>query len=297
MDSQFVSIGLPLALALVMFGLGMSLTVDDFVRVTKAPRIAVIALTCQMFLLPAIAFGLAVAFDLAPLLAVGIMILAASPGGTTANLFSHLFRGDVALNITLTAVNSVLAVVTLPLLANLAIEYFEPSTAGDVGLQFGKTVQVFAIVLIPVGIGMLVRRFAPGFAARTDRAVRILSAVVLAAVVAGAILAERENIRSYFLDVGVVMIAFCIASLAVGYTLPRLLSATEGQAIACCFEIGIHNVTLAIAVAVTVLDSSEMAIPSAVYGVLMLPIAAAFGWLLVSRRRAAQPVAGPRPGN
>ena len=125
------------------------------------------------------------------------MLLAASPGGTTANLFSHLFRGDVALNITLTAVNSLIAVVTLPVITNLAIDYFDPADGGSLGLQFGKTLQVFAIVLVPVVIGMLVRQRAPAFADRMDKPVRIVSAVVLALVIVGTIIAERENIAGY----------------------------------------------------------------------------------------------------
>ncbi len=166
-------------------------------------------------------FGLVLAFDLDPLLAVGMMLLAASPGGTTANLFSHLFRGDVALNITLTAVNSVLAVLTLPLVVNLALGYFDPPGGDDIGLQFAKTLQVFAIVLVPVAIGMLVRRSSPAFAARADKPVRIASAVLLFLVVVGALLSERENLADYLLDVGVVAALFCVISLAVGFAVPR----------------------------------------------------------------------------
>src|SRR5918992_2723128 len=153
MDSALTTVLLPLALALVMFGLGLSLTLGDFARVGRQPKAVVIALVLQLLVLPAVCFGLVVAFDLPPLLAVGLMLLAASPGGTTANLFSHLFRGDVALNVTLTAVNSVIAVITLPVVVNLSTAYFEPAVGdGTVGLQFGKTLQVFAIVLIPVAL-------------------------------------------------------------------------------------------------------------------------------------------------
>ena len=139
MGSALTTVALPLALALVMFGLGLSLTLGDFARVGRQPKAVVIALALQLLVLPAVCFGLVLAFDLPPLLAVGLMLLAASPGGTTANLFSHLFRGDVALNITLTAVNSLIAVVTLPLITNLAIAYFDPADGGSLGLQFGKT--------------------------------------------------------------------------------------------------------------------------------------------------------------
>ena len=120
MDSPLTLIGLPIALGIIMLGLGLGLTVEDFRRVARHPKAAVIALVCQVVLLPAVCFGLVLAFDLAPELAVGMMLLAASPGGTTANLYSHLFGGHVALNITLTAINSVLAVVTLPIVVNLS---------------------------------------------------------------------------------------------------------------------------------------------------------------------------------
>jgi hypothetical protein len=157
------SVGLPAALAVIMFGLGLTLTVEDFRRTGRQPRAVGVALAAQVLLLPAICLGLVAALGLDPLLAVGMMLLAASPGGTTANLFSHLFRGDVALNITLTAINSVLAVLTLPLVVNLAVAVFDPpAAAGSVGLELGKTAQVFAVVLIPVAIGMVVRRVAPG---------------------------------------------------------------------------------------------------------------------------------------
>ena len=280
MDSALLSIGLPIALAIIMFGLGMSLTTDDFRRIGQHPKPVAIALAAQVLLLPALCFGLVTAFDLDPLLAVGMMLLAASPGGTTANLFSHLFRGDVALNVTLTAVNSMIAVVTLPLVVNLSVQHFDPEGAGDVGLQFGKTLQVFAIVLIPVAVGMVVRRSAPGFAEGADKPVRIASAVVLALVICGALLAERENLADYLTDVGPAATLFCACSLTLGYLLPRIAGVDERQSLSSAFEVGIHNSTLAIAVAISVLDSEALAVPAAVYGVLMFPLALVAGFVI-----------------
>jgi BASS family bile acid:Na+ symporter len=289
MGSALTTVLLPLALALVMFGLGLSLTPADFARVGRQPKAVVIALVLQLLVLPAVCFGLVLAFDLPPLLAVGMLLLAASPGGTTANLFSHLFRGDVALNITLTAVNSLVAVVTLPVITNLAISYFDPADGGTLGLQLGKTAQVFAVVLVPVAIGMLVRRRAPGFAERMDKPVRILSAVVLALVIVGTIVAERDSISGYVQDVGLPALLFCLASLAAGFFVPRALGVVQRQAIASAFEIGVHNGTLAIAVAISVLGSVQLAVPAAVYSVLMFPAAALFGWLIT--RTANRPAA------
>jgi bile acid:Na+ symporter, BASS family len=284
MDTALTGVGLPAALAVVMFGLGLTLTTADFARVVREPRAVTVALVAQVLLLPAVCFGLVLLLRLDPVLAVGMMLLAASPGGTTANLFSHLFRGDVALNITLTAVNSVLAVLTLPLVVNLALAFFAPPLGeGAVGLQFDKVVQVFAIVLVPVAVGMLVRRWSEGFARRAERPVRVLSAVVLVAVIVGAILAEREEIGGYLAAVGLAAALFCVVSLTVGYAVPRLVRVPHRQAVAASFEVGIHNSTLAIAVALTVLGSEQLAVPAAVYGVIMFPLAAVAGWLLTRR--------------
>ncbi|MFF3098927.1 bile acid:sodium symporter family protein [Streptomyces cyaneofuscatus] len=284
-DSALITTGLPIALAIIMFGLGLSLTTDDFRRVTRSPKAVVVALVLQVLVLPLVAFGLVKLFDLDPLLAVGVMLLAASPGGTTANLFSHLFRGDVALNITLTAINSVLAAITIPIITNLAIDHFDAQ--GDLGLQLGKVVQVIAIVLIPVAIGMAVRRRSADFAARADRPVRIFSIVVLVIVSAGALLGERENLADYMQQVGLVTGIFCLASLTLGYAGARLLRLDERQAIASSMEVGIHNTTVALTIALSVLDSTEVAIPSAVYSVLMYVLATAFGYLVTRRHSDA----------
>ncbi|MER7177118.1 bile acid:sodium symporter family protein [Streptomyces mesophilus] len=277
-DSVLITTGLPIALAIIMFGLGLSLTTEDFRRVSRTPKAVVVALVLQVLVLPLVAFGLVKLFGLDPLLAVGVMLLAASPGGTTANLFSHLFRGDVALNITLTAINSVLAAVTIPVITNLAIDHFDAQ--GDLGLQLGKVVQVIAIVLVPVAIGMAVRRRSAEFAARADRPVRLFSIAVLVTVSVGALLGERENLSDYLQQVGWVTGIFCLASLTLGYGVTRLLRLDKRQAIASSMEIGIHNTTVALTIALSVLDSTEVAIPIAVYSVLMYVLATAFGYAI-----------------
>ncbi|MFF0055413.1 bile acid:sodium symporter family protein [Streptomyces microflavus] len=293
-DSALITTGLPIALAIIMFGLGLSLTTDDFRRVTRSPKAVVVALVLQVLVLPLVAFGLVKIFDLDPLLAVGVMLLAASPGGTTANLFSHLFRGDVALNITLTAINSVLAAITIPIITNLAIDHFDAE--GDLGLQLGKVVQVIAIVLIPVAVGMAVRRRSADFAARADRPVRIFSIVVLVIVSVGALLGERENLADYMQQVGLVTGIFCLASLTLGYAGARLLRLDKRQAIASSMEVGIHNTTVALTIALSVLDSTEVAIPSAVYSVLMYVLATAFGYLITRRHSDAERSLGQPAG-
>lgn len=278
MDSVLTTVFLPVALGVVMLGLGLGLTLADFRRILVYPKAVLVALGCQVILLPLTCFGLVLAFDLPPTLAVGMMLLAASPGGTTANLYSHLFGGNVALNISLTAVNSILAVVTLPLVVNLSLSYF--GSGDSVGLQFDKVLQVFAIVLLPVLVGMLIRHHRAGFADRMDRPVRILSVVVLIGVIGGAVVNERDNIAQYFLAVGLIVLLFNVISLAVGYLVPRALKVDRAEAGAAAFEIGIHNATLAITIAVSLLGNAEMAIPAAVYGLVMFATATGFGYLL-----------------
>ena len=279
MDSALADIGLPLALAIIMLGLGLTLTVDDFRNVRHHPKAMVVALVCQVVILPVVCFGLVLAFDLRPELAVGMMLLAAAPGGSTANLFSHLFRGDVALNISLTAINSILAIVTLPLVTNFAISYF--SDADDsVSLQFTKVLEVFAVVLIPVALGMVVRAKNEGFALRMDRPVRVASSVLLVVMILGILLGERGNATEYARTVGPITALFCALCIATGYYVPKLFGVKERQAVACSFEIGIHNATLAMYVANNALGNAEIAIPGAVYGLTMFFIAAGWGLLL-----------------
>ena len=290
MDSALTTVGLPIALAIIMFGLGLDLTVADFRRVGRHPRAVTIALACQLVLMPVVCFGLVVLFDLPALLGIGMMLLAASPGGTSANLFSHLFKGDVALNITLTAINSVIALFTLPLITGLAIAYYD--TGDEVSLPFGEVVNVFAIVLVPVVIGMLVKGRSPEFATRMERPVRIGSAVILAVLVIGILIDQRENVADSFADVGLVAGLFCAISLVVGYVVPRALGVVEDQALASSMEIGVHNATLAIFVAVEVLDSTEISVPAAVYALFMFVFAAGWGALLTRRTRPARVPSG-----
>jgi BASS family bile acid:Na+ symporter len=288
MGSTITVIGLPIALGIIMFGLGLSLTPGDFVRIGRRPKAVTIALACQLLLLPLICFGLVLAFRLPPVLAVGMMLLAASPGGTTANLYSHLFRGDVALNISLTAINSVVAVITLPIVVNLSLAWFMPE-GGQVGLQLAKTIEVFMIVLAPVALGMLVRHFSPGFAAAMDKPVRIASVIILTVVIIGAVSAQWDLLAANLASIAGVVVTFCVASLGIGFLVPRLLKIDRPQAIASAFEVGLHNATLAIVIAQSVLRNADMSMPAAVYGVLMFPLAAAFGVLITRGSGGAQP--------
>ena len=269
-----------------MIGLGLELTPKDFTRVTKQPKAVLIALFCQLVILVSIAFIICKVLALPPLLAVGLMLLAASPGGSTANLFSYLFKGDIALNITLTAINSVIAAFTLPLIVNFAIQHFM-NDGQEISLQFSKILQVFAIIIIPVGIGMLIRHYAPHFTEKLNKPLRIFAVSFLILIIIGAITKERHQILEYLAQVGLATILFCLCSLLIGYFVPRLLGINSAQARACAFEIGIHNSTLAMTIALTVMASSTVAMPAAVYSIFMYVFAAIFGMLL--NRFAPQP--------
>lgn len=289
--SPLITTGLPAALGIIMFGLGLDLTPADFTRVARQPRAALVALACQVLILPIVAFGLALLFGLPPAMAVGLMLLAASPGGTAANLYSHLFRGDVALNVSLTAINSVLAVVTLPLVVNLAIAAFEPGD-GRIGLRLDKTVEVFLVVLVPVALGMLTRRLKPRFARAMDKPVRIASSLFLAVLVIGAVASNLAELRDEILALAGVTVVFCLASLTLGFVVPRLFRVARDQAIASAFEVGLHNAALAIVIAQSVLQRPEVSLPAAVYGVAAFPLAALFG-VVVTRGAVRDPVSNP----
>jgi BASS family bile acid:Na+ symporter len=279
------------ALALIMFGLGLSLTLADFRRLLGHPKAVVLALVLQAMVLPAICYGLIVGLGVAPVYAVGLMLLAASPGGVSANLFSHLFGGNVAMNISLTAINTVLSIVSLPLIANFAIDTFAKN-GQVVPMQTGKVIEVIVIVLIPVAIGMLVKSRAPGFAVRMDKPMKRFSMAVLALLAVIAIAKEWTAISSSFASIGLAVILFNVASLGLGYTVPRLLGLDKPNAIAIGYEIGIHNSTLAIFVAVSVLGDFQLMLPAAIYSVSMYVFATAFGLLVLGKK---QPAGAPAP--
>ena len=286
--SPLVTQLLVVALALVMFGLGLSLSLQDFTRLLKHPKAVLVALLLQIVVLPLACYLLIIALDVPPLFAVGLMLLAASPGGISANLFSHLFGGNVAMNISLTAINTVLSIITLPLISNWAINTFA-KTGQVVPLQTGKVVEVIAVVLIPVFIGMWIRTLKPGFAARSETPMKIFSAVVLAVVAIGALLKEWQALSTSFASVGPAVVAFNLLSLLAGYYLSRLAGLDKPMSTAISYEIGIHNSTLAIFVALAVLNNFQLALPAAIYSVSMYITATLFG-LVVLRRRASQPL-------
>lgn len=286
--------GLIIALALVMFGLGLSLSVGDFKRLLHHPKAVVIALLLQVVVLPLACYGLIVGMSVPPLYAVGLMLLAASPGGVSANLFSHLFGGNVAMNISLTAINTLLSIVTLPLISNWAIATFA-KTGQVVPLQFGKLLEVIVIVLVPVIIGMAVRSRARPFADRAEGPMKAFSGLVLAAFALIAIVKEWNALAGSFAQIGPAVVAFNLVSLLAGYYLSRMSGLDKPMATAISYEIGIHNSTLAIFVALSVLGNFQLALPAALYSVCMYLTATLFGMLVLRRGQAAAAVKSSAP--
>lgn len=284
--TQFLPTLLLIALALVMFGLGLSLAPEDFRRLVKHPKAVAVALVLQVVLLPLACYFIIVGLGLSPVYAVGLMLLAASPGGVSANLFSHLFGGNVAMNISLTAINTLLSIVTMPLIANWAIQHFARS-GQVVPLQFGKVAEVIAVVLVPVVIGMVVAARQPALSQRLEKPFKIFSALVLAAFALIAIVREWAALRESFASIGPAVVLFNLVSLLAGYYLSRAAGMDKPLATAISFEIGIHNSTLSLFIALSVLDNFQLALPSAIYSVAMYITATLFGLLVLKR--------GPRP--
>lgn len=279
-DSLIFSLFLPLALAIVMVGLGLHLTLADFRRVLSTPWAVAIALFAQTLLLPPVAFGLAYAFAVPPALALGLILLAASPGGVTANLYSHLARGDVALIVTLTALNSLLCLATLPLWVWVALQWLFADAQG-IAPPTRKLMEVGALVLVPVAIGMAIRHAAPRAAERLNAPVKIASTLVLVVLIAAATISEWQTLTRYFAVIGGAVLAFNLISLLTGYGLARLARLSIPQATAIAFEIGIHNGTLAIYIALAVLDIAEAAVAPAMYSLAMYLTGAVFAWWLL----------------
>jgi bile acid:Na+ symporter, BASS family len=273
---------LPVALAFIMFALGLGLTFADFARIARQPRDFLIGAASQLILLPAVAWLIVGVWSLPPELALGVMIIAAAPGGVTSNILTALARGDVALSISLTAVISLVCVFTIPLIVVFAHDrLMGGGTSGDISVA--KTaISVFAIVTVPVTIGLLVRHFADGFARRFEPTARHISTGLFILVLGGAIYQERSNIFTYFAQAGLVTLTLNIAMMMLAYGIARLFASEPRQRIAISIECGLQNGTLAIAVAALLFGGGLVAVPAATYSVIMF--ATALVYVAIARR-------------
>lgn len=280
-SSLALSLGLPVTLFIVMLGLGLSLRLEDFSGVFARPKPLLVGLACQILLLPVLCLGLVWMSDLPPAVAVGMMLLAASPAGSSAALFTHLAKGDVALSLCLAAITSALAMLTLPVAAGFSLELFY-GEAKPVRLQALHILQIFAIAFVPALTGALIRRHRPALSLRLEQPIKTLATLFLVGLVLVSLVGQWGVVIEWGPVAGATVLTFNLVSLAVAYWLPRLLNVERRQAIALAMGIGIHNAALVITMALSefMLDNPEMAIAPALYGVLAYLTCGAFVWLL-----------------
>ncbi|MXY14406.1 MAG: bile acid:sodium symporter family protein [Proteobacteria bacterium] len=271
---------LPLALAFIMLALGLGLTFDDFVRVVRRPRDFAVGAASQILVLPMVAFLLASLWPMAPELALGLMIIAAAPGGVTSNLLTAFARGDVALSISLTAVISLLSVLTIPLVVVFAYGHFIGAQAVQDITVADTAISVFLIVTIPVLVGLLIRRFAENFALRVEPSARAVSAVLFVLVLAGAIYQERNNLVSYYAQAGLATFALNLTMMVLAYLLARWFATGAKQRTAIAMECGLQNGTLAIAIAVLLFGGGLATVPATTYSLTMFVTALIYVALL-----------------
>ena len=277
MQGGLVDIGLPAALFLIMIGMGLTLTPKDFREVLIAPKATFFGLLAQVLIVPLAAFALAWLMQLDPLLAVGLVIIAACPGGTTSNIFTYLGGGDVALSVVLTVLASLVAIVTLPLFTGLALDVFQDASVA-IQLPVGRTiVSLIVIVIVPLLIGMALRKWTPVFAARAERFVGAFGMTVLVLVIVAILLSLGDRVVTLARDGTYIAVALNIIGIAIGLGGGRLLGLDLKQSFTIAVELGLKNATLGLMITLTLLHSNEMSVPSAVYGVVMFVL----GGLLV----------------
>ena len=257
------------SLIIIMLGMGLSLVAEDFKRIIIYPKAIFVGLVNQLILLPLIGFAIAISFPLTPEIAIGLMILAACPGGPTSNLITHLAKGDTALSVTLTALSSFITLLTIPFIINFALTHF--LDAGQmIQLDVVETIsRIFIIIIIPIIIGMIIRRYREKFALKMANPVRKASGVVIALVIIGILIKEREHIVSYFQQAGIVALVLNVVTMLVGYYSAKLFRIKDKRAISISIESGIQNGTLAMSIAIVLLGSTELAITPAIYSLLM----------------------------
>ncbi len=281
-QATLIEIGLPAALFLIMVGMGLTLTPKDFREVLIAPRATVYGLVAQIILLPLVGVGLAMTLDLSPALAVGLVIIAACPGGTTSNLFAFLGRGDVALSIVLTVAASLITVVTLPMFTSWALGHFRDNSDLVLELPVLRTIlTLVVIILVPVSIGMTLRHFRRDWAEKGEKLVSVFGLLVLVAVIAMLLVDLGAEALVLLRQGGAAVILLNLIGLGLGLFGGRLIGLSRPQAFTVAIELGIKNGTLGLMVTLTLLHSEAMSVPAAVYGVMMF----LFGFLMIGYAR------------
>ncbi len=275
-----IDVFLPLALAFIMLSLGLGLTGEDFLRVIKQPRDFLVGAFSQIILLPIIAFIIVKIWPIAPELAIGVMIIAAAPGGVTSNLLTSFAKGDVALSISLTAIISLLCVFTIPFIVLTSVKLLNDANITEDISLISMSRDMFLIVTVPVILGMLFRKFVSGAALKFESIAKKVSTALFVLVLLGAIAAERENVVSYFAQAGLITLTLNIIMMIVAFYLAQLLSSGIKQKICITIECGLQNGTLAIFVATSIFDGGMYVIPAATYSLIMFATSLIFVYLV-----------------
>jgi BASS family bile acid:Na+ symporter len=273
---------LPAALAFIMFAVGVTLVPSDFGRLFREPRAVVAGLIGQLLLLPVFAWGLAVAWALPPEMAVGLVILGACPGGASSALITHLARGTAALSVTLTAITSVVALASMPVVVQLALQTFL-GDASTIEFSITRLVRgVFVITTVPVAAGMLLRAWRPGLVERLQTLLGRLATTLFVLIVIATFVSQRDALVANFSSVGPAAASLNAAVMLAGVALGFAFRLDRGDAIAIAAECGLQNAALGIFIATSVLGAPSLAVPSVVYALLMN--VGAFGLIFIARR-------------
>ena len=261
----------PLGLAFIMLGLGMSLTLQDFVRVIKIPKDFLVGFTCQLILLPIVAFALIKLLNIPPELAIGVMLIAAAPGGVTSNVLTKFANGDVALSITLTAIISLVSIISVPFIVFTSINFFEISIQKEISM-IGISLKMFFVVTVPVIIGMLIRHFAKEFIDNQALLIQRISVILFILVFIAIYIEEWDNIISYFLSAGLITLILNITMMIIGFYIAKFFASGVAQQRCISLECGLQNGTLALFVGTQIFNESVSVyiIPAATYSLIMM---------------------------
>ena len=271
----------PLALALIMLGLGLNLTIHDFVRVIKVPKDFLVGFICQLILLPIVALSLALILKLTPELAIGLMLIACAPGGVTSNVLTKFADGDVALSITLTAVVSLFSIISVPFIIFLSIDYFEIYIVKEISMV-SIALKMFLVVTAPVTIGMLIRHFAKNFIERKTSLIQKISVILFALVFTAIYLEEWHNIIRYFAKAGLVALILNVSMMIIGFYVAKFYASGVAQQRSISIECGLQNGTLALVVGIQIFGEniSTYIIPAAAYALIMMLTSIIFIFIL-----------------
>lgn len=260
---------LAIALFIIMLGMGLSLVLDDFKRIFISPKAIILGLFNQIIILPLIGFGVVSIIPLHPEIAIGIMILAACPGGPTSNLITHLAKGDIALSVSLTALSSFITILTIPFIINFSLIYFLNDGQLITLNVFETIIQIMIITIIPVSIGMLIRKYKEAFAMKMTKPVRRASGIVMILIIVGIVIKEKDSFLGYFQQAGIAALLLNLTTMLVSYYSSKLFNLSFKSTMSIAIESGIQNGTLAITIAVILLGNATYAIAPAVYSIIM----------------------------